>query len=306
MSHDARVSALDALLEDAGLDAVLATKDASIAYFTGFWGMQLERFFGVAIRRGGDGALIAPTLDRDSVSGAPTGLEKTLYDAAQIERARRAVRDARRRQADRRRGGPPQLRPLPRARRRRVRTGPRHRRDHAPARRQGRGGGRGRPPRLRAHRGRLRGAVGGPAAGRDRGRGQRPRRLQPRAPRRDGHRSRTSSSAPTRPRRTASPTSATLQPGDVVVADICGAVRRLLGRPHPLRARRAAERLGEPRLGGRARGLRRRRSPPRASAPRAATSTPPSARSSRPIRSSAPACTAPATRSAPRSTSRRS
>ena len=83
MSHDARVSALDALLEDSGLDAVLATKDASIAYFTGFWGMQLERFFGVAIRRGGDGALIAPTLDRDGVSAAPTGLEKTLYDAAQ-------------------------------------------------------------------------------------------------------------------------------------------------------------------------------------------------------------------------------
>ena len=47
MSHDARVAALDGLLEDAGLDAVLATKDASIAYFTGFWGLQLERFFGV-------------------------------------------------------------------------------------------------------------------------------------------------------------------------------------------------------------------------------------------------------------------
>jgi Xaa-Pro dipeptidase len=45
--------------------------------------MQLERFFGVAIRRGGDGALIAPTLDRDGVNAAPTTLEKTLYDAAQ-------------------------------------------------------------------------------------------------------------------------------------------------------------------------------------------------------------------------------
>jgi Xaa-Pro dipeptidase len=82
MSHDARVSGLDGLLEDAGLDAVLATKDASIAYFTGFWGLQLERFFGVAVRRGGEGALIAPTLDRDSVEAAPTGLDKTLYDAA--------------------------------------------------------------------------------------------------------------------------------------------------------------------------------------------------------------------------------
>ena len=45
---DSRVAALDGLLEEAGLDAVLATKDASIAYLTGFWGLQLERFFGVA------------------------------------------------------------------------------------------------------------------------------------------------------------------------------------------------------------------------------------------------------------------
>lgn len=82
MSHDARVHALDGMLEEAGLDAVLATKDASIAYFTGFWGLQLERFFGVAVRRGGGGALIAPTLDRDSVGAAPTTLDKTLYDAA--------------------------------------------------------------------------------------------------------------------------------------------------------------------------------------------------------------------------------
>src|SRR4051794_26117193 len=83
MSHDARVTALDGLLEDAGLDAVLATKDASIAYLTGFWGIQLERFFGVAVKRGGAGALIAPSLDRDSLAKAPTTLEKALYDAAQ-------------------------------------------------------------------------------------------------------------------------------------------------------------------------------------------------------------------------------
>ena len=74
-----RVSALDALLDDAGLDAVLATKDASIAYLTGFWGLQLERFFGVTVKRGGAGALIAPSLDRESVSTAPTGLERVLY-----------------------------------------------------------------------------------------------------------------------------------------------------------------------------------------------------------------------------------
>lgn len=82
MSLDSRVAALDGLLEDAGLDAVLATKDASIAYFTGFWGLQLERFFGVAVKRGGEGALIAPTLDREGVAAAPTGLAKRLYDAA--------------------------------------------------------------------------------------------------------------------------------------------------------------------------------------------------------------------------------
>src|ERR1043165_1939597 len=80
---DSRVAALDGLLEEAGLDAVLATKDASIAYLTGFWGLQLERFFGVAVKRGGEGALIAPSLDRDNVGRAPTGLNKALYDAAQ-------------------------------------------------------------------------------------------------------------------------------------------------------------------------------------------------------------------------------
>jgi Xaa-Pro dipeptidase len=83
MSHDSRLSALDTLLTEAGLDAVLATKDASIAYLTGFWGLQLERFFGVAVKQGGDGALIAPTLDRDGVGRAPTNLHKALYDAAQ-------------------------------------------------------------------------------------------------------------------------------------------------------------------------------------------------------------------------------
>src|SRR6201986_3154338 len=76
---DSRVAALDGLLEEAGLDAVLATKDASIAYLTGFWGLQLERFFGVVVGRGGAGALIAPSLDREGVGRAPTGLERILY-----------------------------------------------------------------------------------------------------------------------------------------------------------------------------------------------------------------------------------
>ena len=34
---DSRVAALDGLLEEAGLDAVLATKDGSIAFLSGFW-----------------------------------------------------------------------------------------------------------------------------------------------------------------------------------------------------------------------------------------------------------------------------
>jgi Xaa-Pro dipeptidase len=82
---DSRVAALDDLLDEAGLDAVLATKDASIAYLTGFWGLQLERFFGVAVRRGGAGALIAPSLDRESVGVAPTGLERVLYPTGESD-----------------------------------------------------------------------------------------------------------------------------------------------------------------------------------------------------------------------------
>ena len=82
---DARVSALDDLLDDAGLDAVLATKDASIAYLSGFWGLQMERFFGVVKRRGDGGALIAPSLDREGVAAAPTGLEHVLYESGQSD-----------------------------------------------------------------------------------------------------------------------------------------------------------------------------------------------------------------------------
>src|ERR1700755_1421335 len=76
---DFRVAALDDLLDEAGLDAVLATKDASIAYLTGFWGLQLERFFGVAVRRGGAGALVAASLDREGGRRAPAGPRRLLY-----------------------------------------------------------------------------------------------------------------------------------------------------------------------------------------------------------------------------------
>ncbi len=82
MNGDARVAALDGLLEEAGLDAMVATKEASIAYLTGFWGLQLERLFAVVVRRGGGGALVAPELDREGVEAAPTGLDRVLYTAA--------------------------------------------------------------------------------------------------------------------------------------------------------------------------------------------------------------------------------
>jgi len=79
-SVDARVDRLRAAAGEAGLDAVLVTNDASIAYFTGFWGMQLERLFAVAIPVSGGGALVVPRLEEDSAAGAPSGLERVVYD----------------------------------------------------------------------------------------------------------------------------------------------------------------------------------------------------------------------------------
>ena len=138
MSHDARVEALDGLLAEAGLDAVLATKDASIAYFTGFWGLQLERFFGVdppPRRRGrADRPDPGPRQRQRRAHQSRQGALRRRQD----ERPAGAVRPPRRREADRRRGGPPQLRPRQGAGGRRVRTRPGDRPDHAPARRQGR------------------------------------------------------------------------------------------------------------------------------------------------------------------------
>ena len=77
---DARVDRLRAAADEAGLDAVLVTNDASIAYFTGFWGMQLERLFAVAVAVSGGGALVVPRLEEEAVAGAPSGLERVVYD----------------------------------------------------------------------------------------------------------------------------------------------------------------------------------------------------------------------------------
>jgi Xaa-Pro dipeptidase len=77
---DARVAQLRELTAEAGLDAVLATSDASIAYLTGFWGMQLERLFAVVVRADGGGAIIGPSLDREGIGASPTALEQVLYE----------------------------------------------------------------------------------------------------------------------------------------------------------------------------------------------------------------------------------
>ena len=77
---DARVERLRAAAEAAGFDAILVTNDASIAYFTGFSGLQLERLFAVAVPVSGGGALVVPRLEEDAVAGAPSSLERVLYD----------------------------------------------------------------------------------------------------------------------------------------------------------------------------------------------------------------------------------
>ena len=259
MSLDTRVAALDGLLEEAGLDAVLATKDASIAYLTGFWGLQLERFFGVVVKRGGErraDRAVARSRERRHRADRPG---QDALQRRRLQRPARAVRDARRRQAHRRRGGPPQLRPLEGADRGRLRARPGDRwsctcaRPRTPRRSRPSGApaGTSRPPTTSCGRGleighteaetnarvayllARRGAThsephilfGTNAAlphgspGRAQARGRRHRLRRHRRP-----------------------------------------VRRLLGRPDPLRARRLAERLGRQGLGGRARGLHRRRS----------------------------------------------
>jgi Xaa-Pro dipeptidase len=76
---DGRVERLAELAGRAGLDAVAVTNDASIAYLTGFHGLQLERFFGVVVCEDGSGTLIAPNLDRVGVEAAPSMLPRAIY-----------------------------------------------------------------------------------------------------------------------------------------------------------------------------------------------------------------------------------
>jgi Xaa-Pro dipeptidase len=77
---DARVERLRGAAGEAGLDAVLVTNDASISYFTGFSGIQLERLFAVAVPVSGGGALVVPRLEEDAAAAAPSGLGRVVYD----------------------------------------------------------------------------------------------------------------------------------------------------------------------------------------------------------------------------------
>lgn len=80
---DAAETRLDRMLEAAtaaGLEAALITSDESIAYLTGFKPMQLERFFGVVVRRDRS-AVIVPALDRGQIDCAPQRLDRISYGA---------------------------------------------------------------------------------------------------------------------------------------------------------------------------------------------------------------------------------
>lgn len=79
---DARTDRMRELLGRAGLDAVVATSDASIFYLSGFRGLQLERLFALVVRASGGGALIVPALDSEAAAAAPTSLDLVAYEAA--------------------------------------------------------------------------------------------------------------------------------------------------------------------------------------------------------------------------------
>ena len=301
---DARVDRLRAAADEAGLDAVLVTNDASIAYFTGFWGMQLERLFAVAVPVSGGGALVVPRIEEEAVAGAPSGLERVVYDPTSdgIPELVEALGGARRvgveedhlvfarAEALRAAGCDPSAAGG-------VVMGLRVRKDADEVERM-----RTRVPgRDRGDGADVRGARGGLG----RAGGQRPRRVPAPPARRDGL-------APAGPLR-AERGQPAREPGRPDararrrgLRRHLRADRRLLGRPDALRHRRRALGLGAGGLGDgtrgpgrRDRGGARRRCPP-------GTSTRRSVASSSRVPTSAAACTAPGTRSAPRSTSRRS
>jgi len=77
-----RIERLRDAVGAAGLDAVVATSPASIFYLTGFDPLALERLFAVVVRADGGGALIVPALDEEAATGSGTDLGVISYTAA--------------------------------------------------------------------------------------------------------------------------------------------------------------------------------------------------------------------------------
>ena len=81
MSVDHRVERLREEASRAGLDAVLVTSPPSIFYLTGLDAEPFERLYAVAVTTTG-GALIVPALDREGGEKAPTTLDVVDYAAS--------------------------------------------------------------------------------------------------------------------------------------------------------------------------------------------------------------------------------
>jgi Xaa-Pro dipeptidase len=77
-----RVARLRAAATAAGIDALLATSDESIAYLSGFRPLQLERLFAVVIRAGAGGAIVVPRLDVGQIDAPAGTLEPVSYEAS--------------------------------------------------------------------------------------------------------------------------------------------------------------------------------------------------------------------------------
>jgi Xaa-Pro dipeptidase len=77
-----RVVRLRAAVAAAGLDALVATSDESIAYLSGFRPLQLERLFAAVVRADGGGVLLVPRLDLGQVESAPRAFERVAYEAS--------------------------------------------------------------------------------------------------------------------------------------------------------------------------------------------------------------------------------
>jgi Xaa-Pro dipeptidase len=92
-----RLERLQAACREAGLDALLATSDESIAYLSGFRPLQLERLFAVVVPADAAGAIVVPALDLGQVEGVSGLLEPVSYEASSdgVPELARALGDAR-------------------------------------------------------------------------------------------------------------------------------------------------------------------------------------------------------------------